>query len=43
MIRRLEQATGSPGSVLIQPYETEQGDCHAFDGKRTIERQLAVQ
>jgi HTH-type transcriptional regulator/antitoxin HigA len=23
MIRRLEQATGIPGSVLIQPYETE--------------------
>ena len=26
MIRRLEQATGIPGSILIQPYETEQGD-----------------
>ena len=34
---------GIPGSVLIQPYETEQGDCQAFDGKRTIERQSAVQ
>ena len=26
MIRRLEQATGIPGSILIQPYETEQDD-----------------
>ena len=26
MIRRLEQATGIPGSILIQPYETEQGN-----------------
>lgn len=25
MIRRLEQATGIPASILIQPYETEQG------------------
>ena len=24
MIRRLEQATGIPGSILIQPYPTEQ-------------------
>ena len=28
MIRKLEQATGIPGSILIQPYETEQ-DNHA--------------
>ena len=26
MIRKLEQATGIPGSILIQPYETEQDD-----------------
>lgn len=26
MIRRLERATGIPASILIQPYETEQGD-----------------
>jgi HTH-type transcriptional regulator/antitoxin HigA len=25
MIRRLEQATGIPAAILIQPYETEQG------------------
>jgi HTH-type transcriptional regulator/antitoxin HigA len=42
MIRRLENATGIPGSVLIQPYETEQGDYQAIDGRRVIERQLAI-
>jgi len=42
MIRRLEEATGIPGSVLIQPYETEQGDYQAIDGRRAIERQLAI-
>lgn len=26
MIRRLEQATGIPGSILIQPYRTEQDE-----------------
>lgn len=26
MIRRLEQATGIPASILIHPYETEQGN-----------------
>jgi HTH-type transcriptional regulator/antitoxin HigA len=26
MIRRLEQATGIPGSILIEPYATEHGD-----------------
>lgn len=26
MIRRLEQATAIPGSILIQPYQTEQGN-----------------
>ena len=26
MIRKLEQATGIPGSILFQPYETEQDD-----------------
>ena len=26
MIRRLEQATGIPGSILIQPYPTDQDD-----------------
>jgi|WetSurMetagenome_2_1015567.scaffolds.fasta_scaffold1962685_1 hypothetical protein len=26
MIHKLKQATGIPGSILIQPYETEQDD-----------------
>jgi len=29
MIRRLEQATGIPASILVQPYETEQAGVNA--------------
>lgn len=42
MIRRLEQATGIPGSVLIQPYETEQGDDHTKSRKFSPTSHVAV-
>lgn len=42
MIRRLEQATGIPGSVLIQPYETEQGDDRTASRKFSPTSHVAV-
>lgn len=42
MIRRLEQATGIPGSVLIQPYETEQGDYSTTSRKFSPMSHVAV-
>lgn len=38
MIRRLEQATGIPGSILIQPYQTDQDDLEAQARKTPIDR-----
>ncbi len=38
MIRRLEQATGIPGSILIQPYPTDQGDLESAARKMPIKR-----
>lgn len=34
MIRNLEQATGIPAAILIQPYETEQGLFHTNPSNR---------
>lgn len=36
MIRNLEQATGIPAAILIQPYETEQGLFHANPSNQQI-------
>jgi len=37
MIRRLEQATGIPGSILIQPYPTEQDNLEPPVHKASID------
>ena len=42
MIRRLEQATGIPGSVLIQPYETAHDDYGVTSRDLPRVSQLAV-
>lgn len=42
MIRRLEQATGIPGSILIQPYATEHDDSAAVPPDASRLEQLAV-
>lgn len=42
MIRKLEQATGIPGSILIRPYETEQGDYEPRTHQATRVGQLAA-
>ncbi len=42
MIRRLEQATGIPGSILIQPYATEQGNFETAARKVPRVGQLAT-
>lgn len=42
MIRRLEQATGIPGSILIQPYATEHSDSAATSRDASRLEQLAV-
>jgi HTH-type transcriptional regulator/antitoxin HigA len=42
MIRRLEQATGIPASILIQPYETEQGNLNPAPRSLPTARQLVA-
>ena len=42
MIRRLEQATGIPASILVQPYETEQDNIDTSVIKGTKHTQLAA-
>ena len=39
MIRRLEQATGIPASILIQPYPTEQ-DTYALSARHKTKQQV---
>lgn len=41
MIRRLEQATGIPASILIQPYATEQGQIDGDFAVASTEDQAA--
>lgn len=38
MIRRLERATGIPGSILIQPYRTEQDERASHTRTTPVER-----
>lgn len=42
MIRRLEQATGIPASILIQPYETEQGNLDPAPLSSSTSRQVVA-
>ncbi|MFN8485961.1 MAG: transcriptional regulator [Caldilineaceae bacterium] len=42
MIRRLEQATGIPASILVQPYETEQGHIDALTVKKPQHNQFVL-